>query len=90
MDVDEFLEEAHQVLHLGRRTCPVLGRESVEGQLVNSDGSGVLDDSMHGLRSRAMALRSLQSPEIGPTAIAIHDDRDVPGNRKKGIDGHLE
>ena len=90
MDVDEFLKEAHQVFHLRRRTRPVLGRERVEGQFVNSDGAGVLDDSMHGLRSSAMALRSLQSPELGPTAIAIHDDRDVPGKREKGFDGHLE
>ena len=42
------------------------------------DLQGAVDDVVHGLDTGAVSLGTRQAALLGPAAVAVHDDRDVP------------
>src|SRR5690606_13279041 len=72
--------EPHQETHLVRAAFPVLGGERVHRQPLDAQfhrAAGHVDH--HGLAALVL-FDAGQSPLIGPAAVAVHHDRDLPGN----------
>ena len=79
LDDQEMAEQPHQELQLARRPLPVLDREAVERELVEAEPAPFLDDGADALDPPAVARDPGQAPALGPAAVAVHDDGDVPG-----------
>ena len=79
LDDQEMPEQPHQELELARRPLPVLDREAVERELLEPEPASLLDDGADALDAPAMPHDPGQAPPLGPSAVAVHDDRDVPG-----------
>ena len=75
-------EKRHQPIHLPRRPRPVLGREGVEREVGDAELAARLHDRPHRLLPCPVTVEARQATLLGPAAVAIHDDGDVP--RKLG------
>ncbi len=78
---DHVAVEAHQEPDLVGRARPVLGGEGVGRDRLDADLDGALDDVEERGLTLLVPLRPGQSALLGPAAVAVHDDRDVPGHQ---------
>src|SRR5438094_552262 len=78
---DRPLEQAQEGRHLVLRPTPVLGRERVQRQVAQAERVRGADDRARRLHALPVAGDARQAPPRRPAAIAIHDDRDMPGPR---------
>ena len=76
---DVLLEEVHQGPDLEPRALPVLDREGVEGEHLELQPGGGLDRVAHRGDAGPVPLDARQAAPLGPAAVAVHDDGDVPG-----------
>src|SRR6185312_1962375 len=74
---DPFGEHRHQPRDLGGRPRPVLGRERVDGQLLDPELGGVAQTGLDRVGPRAVALVDGEAPRARPAAVAVGDDRHV-------------
>ncbi len=70
------LEEPHDLV-VGPR--PVLATEGVEGHDRDAAPNGVAQELADRLDAGGVAVDLGDAPSPGPAAVAVHDDRDVPG-----------
>ena len=77
--LDRLAENLHQVLDLALGPRPVLGRERVDDQRLDTEVDRRLDRPAQCLRSRAVALGDRQALALRPAPVAVHDDRDGSG-----------
>ena len=76
---DHVAVEAHEEPDLVRRAGPVLGRERVGRDRLHADLDGALDHvEERASRPASWPLVRGQPALLGPAAVAVHDDRDVP------------
>ena len=73
-------EEFHQAIHLVLGTAPVLGAEGEQGEIFHPPFDACLDHVPHPFHTLGMAGNTRHEAFLGPAAVAIHDDGDVPGN----------
>src|ERR1043165_2894292 len=73
-----LLEQHHERGHFVARTLPVLDGKRVEGDDVELEAGGGLDDLAHRGDAGAVALDAGEVACAGPAAVAVHDDGDVP------------
>jgi hypothetical protein len=76
--VQVLLQERHERHDLEARPLPVLHRERVERERVELQPRARFDDLAHGRDARAMTLDPRVTALLRPTAVAVHDDGDVP------------
>ncbi len=69
--------EAHEEPHLLGAAAPVLGREGVDAEVRDAELDGAGDDVEQARLARAVPLDAGEALEVGPAAVAVHDDRDV-------------
>ncbi len=74
---DILLEQPHQRVHLEGGPLPVLLAEGEEGEHAHAGIQRALDHLPHRAHAGVVAQRPRQRPAAGPTAVAVHDDRDV-------------
>jgi hypothetical protein len=60
-----------------RRAFPVFDREGVQGQYAKAKTGGRLHGVAHGINAGTVALHPGEVTLGRPTAIAVHDDRDM-------------
>src|SRR3972149_2660129 len=76
---DSLAEQAQEGIHLFLRAGPVLGGEGEEGQAADAVVMKALNDRPYIPGAGPVALVPGQSPRLGPTAVAIHDDSYMGG-----------
>ncbi len=81
---DHLAVEAHEEADLVRGALPVLGGEGVGGEVLDPQLQRALDHVEQRALTRFVALGAGQSPLLGPAAVAVHDDGDVPGHELLG------
>ena len=74
-------EQAHQERHFVVRTAPVFRTEGEQRQVFDALPGARLDGRAHRVDTARMARHARQAPLGGPTAVAIHDDRDMSRHR---------
>ena len=79
---DILLEEAHQEGELGLRAPPVLAREAIERELLDAEADALLGRPADTRHAAAVPLDARQAAVPCPTAVAVHDDGDMP---RRGI-----
>ncbi len=77
-------EQSEEEPKLPRGALPVLGGEAVEGQLLEVEPAAFLDDGSDAPDAGPVAEDPRESLGFGPSAVAVHDDGDVPGPLRKG------
>jgi hypothetical protein len=77
--LDVAVEEPHQAANLRRGAVPVLGGEREERQVGDAEIGAALDDLADPVRPAPMAVQSWQAAALGPSAVPVHDDRDMAG-----------
>ena len=92
--VDGASREPQQVVGLGARPTPVLGREGEEREYRNLVLGEAFQDAPDALGAGAVALLAAQSAFARPAAVAVHDDCDVLGpvrevGARKGLRGRF-
>ena len=70
--------KVHQEIDLTLRPLPVFARQTIERQLLDSQPGAFLGGAPHALDAAAMPFDPRQSLSLSPSAVAIHDDRDMP------------
>lgn len=88
-------EKAHQERHFVGRTAPVLGTEREQRDEFDAAARAAFDGRANRVDAARVTGDARQAPLRRPTAIAVHDDRDVTrdsrdighGNGRAGI-GH--
>ncbi len=70
--------EAHQEADLVRRAAPVLGRERVRREGADAELDRAVDDVEQRGLAGLVAPGPGQAALVGPPAVAVHDQRDVP------------
>ena len=80
--VDEIF---HQRVHFVLRAVPILGGKSVEREIFDAEFAGGADDDARRFRALPMPLDARQPALLRPTAVAVHDDRDVLRQRRFGL-----
>ena len=78
---EELREEAHQQADLLLRAPPVLGRERVEGQLLDPQPRALAGHGAHRLGADLVSVEARLAALLGPAAVAVHDDRHGLGQR---------
>ena len=73
-------QQAHEVGDFLCRPLPVLGGEAEHGQVLDPELGGGAHHAAERLGAFAMAGPARQPARLRPPAVAVHDDRDVPGN----------
>src|SRR5919108_3928158 len=71
------LEKTHERGHFARWTLPVVGRERVQRERLDADTWCCLDNTTDRVSAGAMAGGAWKSARGGPSAVSIHNDRDV-------------
>ena len=86
------LQQPHDLGDLAGRPAPILRREGIEGEPADAQVGGRLHNPANRLHALGVAQFARQPPALGPSAIAIHDDRHVQwrvlGGRLCGSGGH--
>jgi hypothetical protein len=77
-------KELHQDVHFVGGPAPVLAGEREQRQVLDAALDRRADDRPHGLDALAVPGHARQQPLLGPAAVAVHDDRDVPRNAAGG------
>ena len=80
---DVFAEELHQKIGFDFGAAPVFDRESVEGKGFDVKAGASFDHDAGGFGAVAVAGDSRQVTTLSPTAVAVHDDRDVAREARK-------
>ena len=75
---DHVAVEAHQELHLVGGARPVLGREGVRRDRLHADLDRALDHVEERVLALLVAGGAGEPALLGPAAVAVHHDRDVP------------
>jgi hypothetical protein len=78
---DEPLHQSHEIVDLGGRPRPVLGREAVDRQILDAEFDGCTHGAPHGLHAHAVAHGARQAALLCPAPVAVHDDGDMSGHR---------
>ena len=76
---DRAAEEVEQPRDLVVGAGPVLAAERVDREHRDAAPDRVLEEAADRLDPGRMAVEVRQVPGAGPAAVAVHDDRDVPG-----------
>jgi hypothetical protein len=63
----------------GLGAAPVLNGEGVEREGLDMEARTGFDGDPGGMRASAMSGNAWEMALLGPTAVPVHDDRDVPG-----------
>src|SRR6187399_2860826 len=82
--VQRLDEQVHQRLDFGARSLPVFAAECEQGERLDIAAHTFLDAQAHRLDSGAVPCMTFLSPQAGPPAIAVHDDRDMTRLRRGG------
>ncbi len=77
------LEQRHDRRDLRLRALPVLGRERVDRQVVDAEVLAVRRDPSERLSSGLVPGGARQTAILRPAAVAVHDDRDMHGQRSR-------
>ena len=72
-------DKSHECSHLIGRTIPILGRESIECEILYSETCTLRRDAAHRFHSSLMAEAALFSTFCCPASVAIHNDSYVLG-----------
>jgi len=75
--LDEFAQKAHQTADLFFGAAPVLGREGIEGQVLDAGIGSRADDTSQVLRAGSVPGQARQTALFRPATIPIHDDADM-------------
>ena len=75
---DGGVEQREQHLDLLARARPVLAAEGVDGEHLDATLLGPLDDGPDRVHARGVTLGLGDAALARPSAIAVHDDRDMP------------
>ena len=78
---DEAFHQPHEIVDLGGRPRPVLGREAVDRQVLHAELDGRAYGTPYSLHALAMTDRARQAALFGPAPVAIHDDGDMTRHR---------
>ncbi len=71
------MEQLHQEADLGARPVPILIGEDEQGEVGDADLACGLDHGAHRILAAAMALRTGKPVLARPSAVAVHNDRNV-------------
>ncbi len=74
-----FPIEAHQEAHLLGAAPPVLGGERIHAEMFDADFDGAAGDVNEDRLAHLVTLGAVEPALGGPSAVAVHDDRDVVG-----------
>ena len=85
---EKLSQERHQTGNLIRRPIPVLGGEGVERETGNPRFPGAGDDFFSRHRPLPVPLQPGKAALLRPAAVAVHDNRDMSGERFFGGGGH--
>ena len=84
-------EDFHEGGHFRRGTTPVFTRKGKDGKRPDAEAHRRLHHAFEREHPLAMAFRTRKKPRSRPTAVAVHDDRNVSGQvRKVSHDGCTE
>src|SRR5215213_6551978 len=83
--VDPLAEHGHEAGDLLRRARPVLGRERVDGQLLDAELDGVAQPRLHDVGAGLVPRERGLPPALRPTAVSVGDDRDVARGHGGGL-----
>jgi G3E family GTPase len=84
LPVEVRREEVEQKAHFFTWTLPVVAREGVQRELLNSRARAVRHDLARRMRPAHMAHPAGTTTLARPPTVAVHDDRNVPGHRGSG------
>jgi hypothetical protein len=70
-------EELHERLYLSLWTCPVLGREGIEGKRLHPGASSGLKQGSEHRDTGPVACRARKPASLGPAPVAVHNDGHV-------------
>ena len=73
----DLLEKLHQGVHFLRGPSPVFGRERIERQVLHAPARRGAQRRPHGFDTRCVTFVTLFAAQLGPAAVAVHDDGDV-------------
>ena len=76
-------QEAHQIVDLFERPLPILRRKPEQGQIGNAELAGRGHRTPHGLCAASVPGNARQTAGLRPTAVPVHDDRDMPRSRAR-------
>ena len=76
---DVELEQTHEAGDFIGGPLPVFGREGVHREGFEAETGRGLDHRADRLHTGAMTFKTRQEPALRPAAVAVHDDRHVPG-----------
>src|SRR5690606_38962719 len=76
----EFLKQSHQGSDLGLGTRPIFAGEGVCRYIFNTKFPRSTDHLTYRLCPLLVAFDAGETPFLCPTAIPVHDDRDMPWN----------
>src|SRR5690606_35420024 len=78
--VEKIAEKTHQMIDLFNRTAPVLRREGEQRQVADAEIAAAAHGLAHRLGPLLMSAQTLERSLRCPTAIPVHDDRDMFGD----------
>ncbi len=79
--LQKTLEQVHEREDFGFRALPVLGRESVEGEILDPQIAAAFDAGADGVGAFFVAFDPRETAFLRPAPVPIHDDRDVTRDR---------
>ena len=82
---DIAAEQGHKTCHFDLRPFPVFCRESKNCQILDAKTRASFYDFAHAFGARMMPEQTRPAPLCRPTAIAIHDDRNVTRASLNGL-----
>ena len=71
-------KQVHQEVDLGLRPLPVLARQAIQRELLDLEPGAFLGRAADRIDAALVAGDARQILPLGPAAVAVHDDRDVP------------
>jgi len=78
-----FAKKLHEEFNFGLGAAPVLNGEGVEREGLDMEARTGFDGDAGGLRASAMSGNAWEMALLGPTAVPVHDDSDVPWEARK-------
>jgi len=76
----EDTQQTHQVADLGLGPPPILRREGVHGQMLDTPFDAHIDQANQSLHAELVSDQPRHETPLGPPTVAIHDDGNVAGN----------